>query len=151
MRGTGASTGLCAIKELDARNPLASTKGPFTQAQYGVTVGGPIIRGKTFAFGNFEQTRLNNAVVVTIQPASVAAINSILDQIGYTGERINTGNVPTGYDSTNFLTRIDHRLNESNLLAARYSLYDIASFNARGVGGLNAETRGPHLSIETRP
>src|SRR5262249_28753060 len=33
----------------------------------------------------------------------------------------------------------------ANLLTARYSFYDIASFNARGVGGLNAASRGTAL------
>src|SRR5262249_7355641 len=33
----------------------------------------------------------------------------------------------------------------SNMLAARYSLYEISSINARGVGGLNAVSRGTAL------
>ena len=53
--------------------------------------------------------------------------------------------MPTGYDSTNVLVRLDHRLNDANLLSARYSFYDINSYNARSVGGLNAETRGTAL------
>ena len=141
----GRFYGFLRNQRLDARNPLAQTKDPLTQAQYGATSGGPIVPGKTFVFGNFEQTRLNNAVVVTIQPVNVAAINTVLDQIGYSSGRIATGIVPTGYDSTNVLVRLDHRLNDANLLSGRYSFYDINSYNARGVGGLNAETRGTAL------
>jgi hypothetical protein len=88
---------------------------------------------------------LNNSAVVTISPADVTAINSVLDQAGYAGPRIGTGLMSTGYDTTNFFTRVDHHLNASNLLTARYSLYDIESFNARGVGGLNAASRGTAL------
>jgi hypothetical protein len=130
---------------LDARNPLAATKDPLTQAQYGASLGGPLKHDRTFLFGNFEQTRLHNAVVVTILPANVTAINDVLDSIKYAGPRVTTGLAPTGYNSSNFLARLDHRFNEANLLMARYSFYDIEGLNARGVGGLNAISRGTAL------
>ncbi|HMX29897.1 MAG TPA: TonB-dependent receptor, partial [Blastocatellia bacterium] len=132
-------------QKLDARNPLAPSKDPLTQTQYGLSLGGPLKHDRTFLFSNFEQTRLNNSVVATIAPANVAAINAVLDQIRYAGPRISTGITPTGYDSTNFFLRVDHRLNAANLLTARYSFYDIESLNARGVGGLNAASRGTAL------
>ena len=53
--------------------------------------------------------------------------------------------MPTGFDTTNFLFRVDHRINETNQLTARYNLYDIESLNARNVGGLNAVSRGTAL------
>lgn len=151
----GRAYGFLRSQQLDARNPLSITpdprdpsrllKDPLTQAQYGATMGGPLLRDRTFLFANFEQTQLNNSVVVTISPANVTAINSVLDQVGYAGPRINTGLAPTGYDTTNFFTRVDHHLNATNLLTARYSLYDIESFNARGVGGLSAASRATAL------
>jgi hypothetical protein len=142
----GRAYGFVRNQRLDARNPLAPTKDPLTQAQYGATMGGPILRDRTFLFTNFEQTRLNNSVVVTISPADVTAINSVLDQTRYAGPRISTGLTPTGYDTTNFFSRVDHHINATNLLTARYSFYDIESFNARGVGGLNAASRGTALA-----
>jgi hypothetical protein len=151
----GRAYGFLRSRRLDARNPLSTTpdprdpsrllKDPLTQAQYGATMGGPLLRNRTFFFTNFEQTRLNNSVVVTISPPDISTINTALDRIGYAGPRINTGLTPTGYDTTNFFSRVDHHLNASNLLTARYSLYDIESFNARGVGGLNAASRGTAL------
>ena len=151
----GRAYGFLRSRRTDARNPLSITpdprdpsrllKDPLTQTQYGATMGGPVARNRTFIFTNFEQTRLNNSVVVTISPADVAAINGVLDQAGYAGPRISTGLAPTGYDTTNFFTRVDHHINASNLLTARYSLYDIESFNARSVGGLNATSRGTAL------
>lgn len=142
----GRAYGFLRNQRLDARNPLAPTKDPLTQAQYGLSLGGPVQRDRSFLFANFEQTRLNNSVVVTIAPASVAAINTVLDQIRYAGPRISTGITPTGYDATNFFARADHRLNAANLLTGRYSFYDIESLNARGVGGLNAASRGTALT-----
>lgn len=137
--------GFLRNQRLDARNTLAPTKDPLTQAQYGASLGGPVRHDRTFLFANFEQTRLHNAVVLTILPANVTAINNVLDQINYTGPRVSTGLVPAGYNTSNFLVRGDHRINAENLLTVRYSLYDIESLNARGVGGLNATSRGTAL------
>ena len=151
----GRAYGFLRNKRLDARNPLSTTpdpgapgellKDPLTQAQYGLSLGGPLKRGRTFLFSNFEQTHLHNAVALTILPADVSALNKALDQIKYAGPRVSAGLAPTGYNTTNFLARVDHRINSSNLLAARYSFYDVGGLNARGVGGLNAVSRGTAL------
>jgi hypothetical protein len=141
----GRIYGFLRNQRFDARNPLSPTKDPLTQGQYGASFGGPIKRDRTFFFSNFEQTRLNNAVVITIAPANVAAINTKLDGINYRGPRIESGVVPTGFDTTNFLFRLDHRINAANLLTVRYNLYDIGSINARNVGGTNTVSRGTAL------
>jgi hypothetical protein len=138
--------GFLRNQKLDARNPLAPSKDPLTQTQYGASLGGPLRKDSTFLFGNFEQTRLHNAVVLTILPANVTAINRILDQFNFAGPRITTGLVPAGYKTSNFFGRGDHRINSMNTLAVRYSLYDIDGLNSRGVGGLNAVSRGTGLS-----
>jgi hypothetical protein len=132
-------------QRFDARNPLAPRKDLLTQGQYGASIGGPLLRDRTFLFANFEQTRRNDSTVITITPNNVLSINNRLDQLGYSGPRIETGIVPSGYDTTNFFARVDHRLNRSNQLAARYSLYDIKATNSRNVGGLNAVSRGTAL------
>lgn len=152
----GRIYGFLRNQRLDARNPLSTTpdprhpgkllKDPLTQTQYGMTFGGPLKRDRTFLFANFEQTRLHNAVIQTILPANVTTINSVLDQLQYTGPRLTTGFAAAGYNTSNFLTRADHRLNANHLLTARYSFYEINSLNARGVGGLNAVSRGTALS-----
>jgi hypothetical protein len=141
----GRFYGFLRNQRFDARNPLAPARDPLTQAQYGTSLGGPITRNRTFFFGNFEQTRLRNAAVITITPANVGAINTRLSSIGFVGPRISTGVVPTGFDTTNFLIRADHQLNKTNQLTARYSLYNIDSTNARNVGGLNSLSRGTAL------
>jgi hypothetical protein len=53
-------------QRFDARNPLATRKDLLTQGQYGLTAGGPLRRGRTFLFANFEQTRRNDSNVITI-------------------------------------------------------------------------------------
>ncbi|HEU4597726.1 MAG TPA: TonB-dependent receptor, partial [Pyrinomonadaceae bacterium] len=71
--------------------------------------------------------------------------NTRLEQLGSAGPRISTGLVPTGFDTTNFLFRADHHVNQTTQLTARYNLYDIESLNARNVGGLNSLSRGTAL------
>ncbi len=141
----GRVYGFFRDEKLDGRNAFAKTRDPLSQKQYGISMGGPLKHDRTFLFSNFEQTRLNRSGFVTISPANVVAINGVLDQINYTGPRIETGEFSTGFDTTNFFARVDHNFNSANRLSARYSFYDISSINARNVGGLNDESRGAGL------
>ena len=72
-------------QRFNAANPLSNTKLPLTQAQYGASLGGPVIQDRTFYFANFEQRQLNQSGLITIAPANVAAINSRLAAVGYKG------------------------------------------------------------------
>lgn len=137
--------GFARNQRLDARNPLAPTKDSLTQAQYGITLGGPLRQDRTFFFTNFEQTRRNYSTVITIAPAAIAAINSRLNTVNYGGPRIETGVVPASFDTTNFFARVDHKLNQRNQVNVRYSAYHITAVNSRTVGGLNAVSRGSGL------
>ncbi|MBI3951365.1 MAG: TonB-dependent receptor [Acidobacteria bacterium] len=141
----GRMYGFLRNQRLDARNPLAPRKDNLTQAQYGASGGGPLWRDRTFLFSNFEQTRRNDSLVITIPPTNVATINDRLNQVNYRGPRVETGLVPSGFDTTNFFARVDHRINDANQFAARYSLYDISAINSRTVGGLNTVSRGTNL------
>ena len=132
-------------QRFDAGNPLAPKKDLLTQAQYGATLNGPVHRNRTFFFTNFEQARRNYSAVITIAPNSVATINNQLNAVSYRGPRIETGVAPASFNTTNFFGRIDHKLNDRNQLAARYSLYRINAANSRNVGGLNSVSRGSGL------
>ncbi|HEV7474074.1 MAG TPA: TonB-dependent receptor [Pyrinomonadaceae bacterium] len=142
----GRVYGFLRNQRFDARNPLARQKDPLTQGQYGITFAGPLAKNRTFFFTNFEQTRLNNATVVTIAPADAVAINARLAATNYNGPRVSTGLAPTGFDTTNLYFRLDHQLNNANQFSARYSFYQIGSINSRNVGGLNAISRGTALN-----
>ena len=133
-------------QNLDAKNPLSGTKLPLTQAQYGASLGGPIIRDRTFFFGNFEQTRQNSAGVIVISPVNVSLINAQLSAAGYNGPQLSTGQFPATLHTTNVFTRLDHSVASNDQLSVRYSLYDMDSLNARNVGGLNAVSRAFSLT-----
>src|SRR5947209_8483110 len=48
--------GFLRHKSFQARNPFAPiSKPPFTRAQYGGTIGGPLVKDRTFIFAAFEQ------------------------------------------------------------------------------------------------
>ncbi len=130
---------------LNAANALSNTVLPMTQAQYGASLGGPVIHDRTFYFANFEQRQLNQSGLVTISPANVAAINAHLFAVGYPGPQISTGIYPNPVHSTNFFGKVDHRFSEKDQLSARYSLYRVTSVNSRGTGGLSAATASANL------
>jgi hypothetical protein len=141
----GRAYGFFRDDALDARNPISTRKDPLTQAQYGFTMSGPVVRNRSFWFANVERTSLDRTGLVTIAPGDVPRINAVLDAGGFAGPRVATGEFPTGYDTKNFFARVDNAFSADHTLAVRSSLYDVSSDNARNAGGLNATSRGTAL------
>jgi hypothetical protein len=129
----------------NAANALSHTVLPLTQAQYGASLGGPVIHDRTFYFANFERRDLNQSGLITIAPASVAAINSGLAAVGYPGPAIFTGLYPNPVHSNNFLGKLDHQFSPTDQFSVRYSLYDVHSANSRGAGGFSAASASAGL------
>ncbi len=125
-------------QRFNAANPLSNTKLPSTQAQYGASLGGPIIHDRTFYFANFEQRELNQSGLITISPANVTAIDARLVATGYQGALIGTGLFPNPVHNSNFLAKVDHEFSRNDEFSIRYSLYDVNSSNSRGAGALSA-------------
>ena len=132
-------------QRFNSANALSHTALPLTQAQYGASLGGPIVHDRTFYFTNFEQRELNQSGLITIAPANVAAINTRLAAIGYPGPPISTGQYPNPVHNTNFLGKVDHQFSQNDVFTARYSLYDVHSKNSRGAGGLSAASASAGL------
>ena len=133
-------------QRLNAENALTNAKLPLTQAQYGASLGGPIIRDRTFYFANFEQRALNQSGLVTIAPANVAAINARLAGLGLEGAQIATGLYPNPVHSSNFLGKVDHQFNQRDQFSVRYNLYRVNSDNSRGAGALSATSAAAGLN-----
>lgn len=133
-------------QRLNAANPLTNAKLPLTQAQYGASVGGPIVKDKTFYFANFEQRELNQSGLVTISPANVAAVNARLASARYQGSQIATGLYPNPVHNTNFFAKLDHQFSASDQFSGRYSLYNVDSANSRGAGALSAVSAAAGLN-----
>lgn len=129
----------------NAANALSGTTLPMSQSQYGASVGGPIVRDRTFFFSNFEQRRLDQSGLVTISPANIAAINARLAAVGYPGSPIVTGEYLNPVHTTNLLGKVDHQFSGKDQFSVRYSLYGANSSNSRGAGALSAPTASAGL------
>ena len=123
---------------LNAPNPLLHAKLPMNQAQYGGSVGGPVVADRTFYFANVEQRRLDQSGLTTISDGDARAINLRLAAVGYSGAPVATGVFGSPVHTTNVLGKIDHEVSGRDRLSLRYSLYDADADNSRGAGGLNA-------------
>jgi hypothetical protein len=130
---------------LNGTNALSGTKLPMDQAQYGGSLGGPIVRDRSFYFVNAERRQLDQTGLVTISQANVDAINARLSAVGYPGPRVTTGQYANPLRSTNLFGKLDHQVSARDQLSFRYSLYDASAENSRGAGGLSARTASSGL------
>ncbi|HEX8735747.1 MAG TPA: TonB-dependent receptor, partial [Pyrinomonadaceae bacterium] len=58
---TGNVFGFIRDKSIQARNPFAPFKSAFTRTQYGATLGGPIVKDRSFFFASFERRQRNES------------------------------------------------------------------------------------------
>jgi hypothetical protein len=122
----------------NGNNALTGTRLPMDQQQFGASIGGPIVRNRTFYFANLERKLLDQTGLTTITDDNVAAINARLAQVGYQGLPVTTGIYPNPVHSTTVLGKVDHQISGADQLSVRYAFYDVESSNARGAGVLNA-------------
>ena len=133
-------------QRFNAANPLAQIALPITQAQYGASLGGPILHDRTFYFVNFEQRELNQSGLTTISPANVATINARLASVGYPGPQISTGIYSNPVHNSTVFGKVDHHFSDTDQASVRYSLYQVTATNSRGAGGLSAPTASANLN-----
>jgi hypothetical protein len=134
----GSLYGFFRDAALNGKNALTGTTLPMDQQQFGLSLGGPLRRDRTFYFANLERKVLDQTGVVGITQQNVATINPRLAQVGYQGLPVATGIYPNPLRSSNVLGKVDHQFSGADQLSVRYALYDVISDNARGVGNLNA-------------
>jgi hypothetical protein len=67
----GAAFGFFRRDTFDARNFFALQKAPLSQNDYGLSMGGPVVHSKFFAFGNFERlTTLSGTTLISTLPTA---------------------------------------------------------------------------------
>src|SRR5712692_5552029 len=88
------------------------------QNQYGFTLGGPIVKNKTFFFGNYEgQRRRESPYYNSIILNNITDIQNFEQGIGVPVDNLN---VTRNTDYDNVLARLDHAFNDKNNLFVRY-------------------------------
>jgi hypothetical protein len=138
---------------LDARNffntggPGGQPQAPFHNNQFGGSVGGPIIKDKTFFFADYEGQRERVGVVSVAcvpNPGSLVASNPVITSLlahypnndpwplptpgGMScgnGDGTNTSVIAPSFNRVDSLiAKIDHNFNASNILTGRYYFGD---------------------------
>jgi outer membrane receptor protein involved in Fe transport len=120
----------------DARNYFDGPKiAPFHRTQFGASAGGPIVKDKTFIFGNYEGFRqsLSSSGTIHVPDAAqralaVPAIQPYLalwpvapaNAPDVNGIQITNVNLNTVANENYFITRFDHNISTSDALAASY-------------------------------
>ncbi len=128
-------------------------KAPYSQKQYGGTLGGPLKRDRTFYFLSFERLDIAAHNFVTIDDTDNVTFlgqnygtpAAILRRAGFA---IETGHVPYDTRSNQFLGKIDHHLNPANSLTARVNWANDLNENIEPFGGNVARSRGAVLESE---
>jgi Carboxypeptidase regulatory-like domain/TonB dependent receptor len=95
-------------EKFDARNAFDTSRQPYKQNQFGATLGGPLIKNRTFFFGDYEGLRIRQAtpfLELIPTPAEISGdFSSVLDTSAPTGVNDCNGN-PT-YAGEVFNTRL---------------------------------------------
>ncbi len=108
---------------VDAKSELAAPGlNKLRQNQFGVTLGGPIKKNRTFFFGNYEgQRRSENPYYNSVILGNLALINQFKTNFGLPTEQLNVNRV-SDYD--NFLVKLDHSFTERQYMFLRYFFND---------------------------
>jgi len=114
---------------------ISQDKAPFRQNQFGLTLGGPIQRDRTFFFLSGENLQTDTSNFVNIDPAAAALLNQ-------NGFPVDTGNVPYEVRLKTYLGKIDHAFGATHNFNFRANYADLNNQNIEPFGGIVAKSRG---------
>src|SRR5215470_11089779 len=137
---------------LNARSLLQPAPQPnvLRQNQFGVTLGGPIKKDKTFLFGNYEgQRRGESPTYPTVLLNNIAIINASKQALGIARENLN---ILKTKDNDYGIARLDHQVNTRNQFALRYNIEDGRDLNqlvgnTLDGGGIGAPSSGHNVFV----
>src|SRR5665213_11398 len=111
---------------LNARDPFESETGKpsFRRFREGISLGGPIIKDRTFYYAAVEQEHNRGQNGSDIDPAVAASINSFLGTGAFPGlatRQIITTFFPISRAETEAAGKLDHQLTKNTALMLRYA------------------------------
>jgi hypothetical protein len=116
-------------------NAVSREKAPFSQQQWGGTLGGPLRKDRTFFFLSFERVDSDANNFVNIDPAAAQILRAA-------GFPVELGNVPWKFDATEVLAKVDHQWSPNHSFVVRANFSDTTNENIEPWGGLTARSRG---------
>jgi Carboxypeptidase regulatory-like domain len=134
-----------------AGQSITQQKAPYSQKQFGSTLGGPIRKDQTFFFGSFERLDVKASNFVTIDdttrvpgPAGgfLGTPAAILRAAGFP---VETGNIPFAVNGDQFLVKVDHQVSRTQGLVLRFNYADSFNENIEPFGGIVAKSRAAAL------
>ena len=136
-----------------ADQPIDREKAPYSQKQFGATLGGPLKKDRTFYFLSFERLDIAAHNFVTIDDTNnvtflgqnLGTPAAILRSAGF---QVDTGHQPYDIRSNQFLAKVDHELNANNALTARINWADDFNENIEPFGGNVSRSRGAVLESD---
>ncbi len=111
-------------QDLNAQDPFQAKKTDFHRTQQGFTLGGPILKNRTFFFAAFENTGEQNLGIVNT--------NGAFPQF--------EGSFGLPFTSRLATIRLDHQLTSKQKLMFRGNYEN--NFSLQGIGGIRAENNG---------
>jgi hypothetical protein len=116
-------------------SPINRDKSPFSQNQWGGTLGGPIRKDRTFFFLSAERVDINANNFVNIDPAAANVLRAA-------GFPVELGNVPYDFKTTELLAKLDHQWAPNHSFSLRGNFADTTNENLEPFGGIVARSRG---------
>jgi hypothetical protein len=125
--------------KMDARNPFDTSRQPFRLNQFGGNLGGPIVKNRTFFFGNYEglRQRVSQTFRNDVPSAAFRAratdpnVQKIVNSYPVGTERSTNadidralGNASQQWREDAGTLRVDHRFNDNNTMFVRYNIDD---------------------------
>jgi len=115
--------------------PIDAPKAPYAQAQWGATLGGPLVRDRTFFFLSYEQLDVDASTFVTMD-------GTVADALRRNGFPVGLGAVPYSIATRTALAKLDHNFGPSHRLLVRGQFSRDGDETAEPFGGIVARGHG---------